>query len=209
MHVVKSSPPRLYLTPADQGRSLSLAEFLSADSQAGYRYELIDGKLEVSPQPNKPHNLVGGWLGEQLKDYARERSEVINQVVWPARVFVPDRPETTAPEPDFAAYHGIPDEFDEDELDWQDASPILVVEILSPDSEEKDLVRNRELYLQVPSIREYWIIDPRLDSRRPSMIVYRRRGRRWQRPIRVAAGGSYATPLLPGFTLVLDRRKPA
>jgi hypothetical protein len=32
--------------------------------------------------------------------------------------------------------------------------------------------------LQVPSIREYWIIDGRDDPGRPVMLVHRRRGRR-------------------------------
>ena len=65
------------------------------------------------------------------------------------------------------------------------------------------LERNRELYLEVPSIREYWIVDPRADADRPSMTVLRRRGQRWQRPIAVPAGGVYSTRLLPGFTLHL------
>jgi Uma2 family endonuclease len=107
-----------------------------------------------------------------------------------------------------AAYRDFPPD-DDVEPDWRDVNPILVVEILSPDSAAKDLDRNLDVYLQVPSIREYWIIDPRIDSRRPSMIVYRRRGQRWQRPIHVEAGGTYDTKLLPGFTLVLDRRKPS
>jgi hypothetical protein len=36
-----TSTTRLYLTPADHGRRLSLEEFESADAQAGFRYELI------------------------------------------------------------------------------------------------------------------------------------------------------------------------
>ena len=76
-----------------------------------------------------------------------------------------------------------------------------MVEILSEDNAEKDLVRNLQLYLEVPSIREYWIIDPRQDADRPGLTVYRRRGQRWQRPIEVAPGETYTTPLLPGFTM--------
>jgi Uma2 family endonuclease len=83
---------------------------------------------------------------------------------------------------------------------------VLVVEIISENTASKDLERNVTLYLQVKSLREYWIIDPRHESHdRPSMRVYRRRGQRWQKPIEVPAGGTYSTRLLPGFTLVLDR----
>ena len=60
------------------------------------------------------------------------------------------------------------------------------------------------LFLQVPSIKEYWILDPRDDPDRPTMLVYRRRGLRWQNVIEVAFGESYRTRLLPGFELLLD-----
>jgi Uma2 family endonuclease len=129
----------------------------------------------------------------------------------------------TAPEPDVAAYQGFPLELPIEEWNWRDVSPILVAEILSEDSADKDLVRNRRLYLQVPSIREYWILDPRQDPDHPSLLVYRRSGQRWARvrtvpPYRVARRaarrlrglslhggcvqrGTSTTPLLPGFTL--------
>jgi Uma2 family endonuclease len=79
-----------------------------------------------------------------------------------------------------------------------------VVEIVSDDKPEKELVRNVDLYLQAPSIREYWILDPRADPDRPTMRVYRRRGRQWQRPIDLIPGEIYTTRLLPAFHLVLD-----
>jgi Uma2 family endonuclease len=62
------------------------------------------------------------------------------------------------------------------------------------------------LYRQVPSIREYWIIDGRDDPDRPAMLVYRRRGQRWQNPIRFEYGTEYTTRLLPGFRLLLNPR---
>ena len=76
--------------------------------------------------------------------------------------------------------------------------------MISADTAEKDLVRNRRLYLQVPSIREYWILDPREGVEGLTMLVYRRRGRRWAACLTVAPGATYTTPMLPGFPLVLD-----
>ena len=90
-----------------------------------------------------------------------------------------------------------------EEWNWRDVSPLLVAEILSDDTANKDLVRNRDLYLQVPSIREYWIIDPRQGTRQTILLVYRRRGRGWARVRTVVPGGTYTTPLLPGFSLVV------
>ncbi len=78
------------------------------------------------------------------------------------------------------------------------------MEVLSEDNADKDLTRNLQLYLQVPSIREYWIVDPLQDADNPSLTVYRRRGSRWQRPLSIAPGAAYSTPLLPGFVLRLS-----
>ena len=87
-------------------------------------------------------------------------------------------------------------------LNW--VSPILVAEIISEDTANKDLERNRLLYLEVPTIREYWIVDPRAGTRNLTLLVHRRRGRRWQRVRAIPHGESYATPLLPGFSLLVD-----
>jgi Uma2 family endonuclease len=197
----------LHLTPRDQGRALSLKEFMSASGQEGYHYELIDGKLEVSPLPNLPHDFLRKWLDDKLSAYTRQHPEVLNRVQAPARVFVPGRPATTAPEPDVAAYRDFPMDRPVTKLRWQDVSPLVVVEILSKDTADKDLVRNFGLYRQVPSIREYWIVDPRASADQPTLTVHRRRGQGWQRPIEVAAGETYTTRLLPGFVLVMDPRR--
>src|SRR5689334_14090917 len=116
---------QLYLTPADQGRALSLEELQSARGQEGYHYELIDGKLEVSPLPDLPHEDLRDWLRDQLKSYAQQHPEVINYVKAPARVFVPGRRATTAPEPDAAAYRDFPLDLPLRQRRWQDFSPIL------------------------------------------------------------------------------------
>jgi Uma2 family endonuclease len=194
---------RLYLTPRDQGRALSLEEFESADSQEGYHYELIDGRLEVAPLPNMPHEELRDWLTRLLNRYAEEHPEIINHVKAPARVFVPDRPEATCPEPDIAAYQNFPHDLPISRRRWQDFSPLLVVEVLSADNPNKDRVRNRRLYLQVPSIQEYWILAPLEDADRPSLTVLCRGTSRWRRAVTVEASGTYTTPLLPGFSLLL------
>jgi Uma2 family endonuclease len=196
---------QLYLTPADQGRQLTLEDFEAAATQEGYRYEIIQGRLEVSPIPNLPHDVLRKWLERVLDRYAERRPEVINRVQSPARVFLPaGEGAPTAPEPDVAAYRDFPLDRPLDELDWRDVSPVLVAEILSADTADKDLRRNRRLYLRVPTVREYWVLDPRQSADQPTLLVYRRRGRRWA-PVRtVPSGGTYTTPLLPGFALVVD-----
>jgi Uma2 family endonuclease len=194
------------LGPRDHGRPLTSDEFKTAQWQEGYHYELIHGRLYVSPLPDLPQEWIDVWLSQRLFLYSLQHSQVINFVSPKPRVILPDAPGATQPEPDLAAYRDFPRDLPVEQMDWRDVTPVLVAEILSEDDPDKDLVRNVDLYLQVPSIREYWIFDPRASASRPTLLVYRRRGQRWQRVIRVPGGGTYTTRLLPGFTLVLDTR---
>jgi Uma2 family endonuclease len=195
----------LKLGRADHGRPLSLEEFQAGDYEEGYRYDLIDGVLYVSPQPNVPQGFLEHWIFLKLQRYADAHPEVINFVYTKCRVFVPGRPGVTNPEPDVAAYHDFPVGLDLRDLRWQDVSPLLVVEVVSDDDPDKDLVRNAELYHQVPSIKEYWIVDPRHDPNRPTLLVHRRHGKKW-RINEYQYGEAYSTRMLPGFELIVNPR---
>jgi Uma2 family endonuclease len=196
----------LELGPADHDRPLSLDEYLGARGREGYRYELIDGRVVVSPAPSFAHEYLVMWLVKVLERYAERHPEVINFVSARSRVFVPGRPGATTPEPDLVAFRDVPHDVPISAVSWDDLTPVLVAEFVSPDNPDKDLVRNVTLYELTPTVREYWIIDPRPHPDRPSLRVYRRRGARWQRPIDVAFGDTYTTRLLPGFALTVDPR---
>ena len=196
---------RLKLTPKDHGREIDPDEFDAADGEGGYHYEIIDGRVYVSPVPDNPADSLERWLFEKLFLYSRDHPGVINYLSPKTCVFVHSRPKATKPEPDIAAYNDYPHHLPRRQRRWQDLSPFLVVEVVSEGKPEKDLVRNVELYLEVPSIKEYWVLDPRPDPDRPSLTVYRRRGKNWQKPIDVPFGATYQTPrVLPEFTLVVD-----
>jgi Uma2 family endonuclease len=194
------------LGPADHGRPVTLDDLESAEFWPGYKYEIIDGRLYVTYEANLPEDWLEKWLLFKVGMYALKHPEVINYVTDKARVFIPSRDPVTIPEPDLAAYHGLPIHRMIDEMRWEDVSPVLVGEIVSANDPHKDLIRNAQLYLQVPSIREYWLIDGRASSERPTMVVHRRHGQRW-RKIELAYGDTYTTRLLPGFELVLDPRR--
>ncbi|MBW3543670.1 MAG: Uma2 family endonuclease [Planctomycetes bacterium] len=189
------------LGPGDHGRPLTLEEFLAGDYEGGWDYELIHGRLYVSPAPNQPHDWVTNSAYRRLDDYSRLRPDVINHVTPRARVFVPGEPDTTAPEPDIAAYRDFPHHL-QPHVSWQDVSPLVAVETLAEDgpSAVKDLERNVELFRRVPTIQEYWVFDIREDPSRPTLIVHRRVGDDWE----VTTYGPddvYTTDLLPGFEL--------
>src|SRR5262245_35684962 len=98
----------LKLGPADHGRRMMREEFESADYEEGYDYEIIDGRLYVSPRPNAPRGRVEHWIYKKLDRYADAHPEVINYVHHGARVFVPGRPAATIPQPEVTAYRNYP-----------------------------------------------------------------------------------------------------
>ena len=190
----------------NHGHPVSLDEFEAAEFEEGFKYELIDGRLHVSPNPNLAEDRIASWLHERLIEYKIGHPRIVKYLSTKGRVFVPGRTATTCPEPDLSLYRVFPTDLPLGEVKWQEVSPALVVEVLLDADPHKDLVRNVELYLRVPSIREYWLFDARYAPDEPTLIAHRRRGAKWV--VReYAAGDEYATKLLPGFSLVIDPRQ--
>lgn len=191
--------------PAEHGRPMMVEEFEAEDFEEGYKYELINGRLYVTYEPDPPEDWIEKWLFTALLVYSWKRPKVINYVTDKARVYVPDPSADTIPEPDLAAYHDYPVHLALGRIRWRNVSPVLVAEVMSGNDPHKDLIRNVQLYLQVPSIKEYWIVDGRDDPEHPRMRVHRRQGKRWQ-VIDLSYKDTYASKLLPGFKLVIDPR---
>jgi Uma2 family endonuclease len=187
------------LGPADHGRELTYEEFLAGEYEEGHRYELIAGRLYVSPMANYPHEWVRNHIYRELTLYMQRRPNTLQQVLANARVFVPGSRKTTCPEPDFAIYRTCPPGRD---VKWQDISPLIVVEIVSADDAGKDYVRNVALYQQVPSIREYWVFDRCAEVYGPTLRVYSRaNGRQKWKTSDYGPEDVYSTKLLPGLKL--------
>jgi Uma2 family endonuclease len=190
---------RVRLGPADHGRELTYEEFLAGNYQEGYNYELIDGRLYASPSPNYPHDWVQQHVSRVLTLYQALHPNIVQRISSRPRVFIPGRRKTTCPEPDFAVYKSCPPGRD---VDWQDISPTIVVEIISPDDPYKDYVRNVDLYQRVASIREYWVFDRCRDAHGPTLTVYHRASPRHKWKIDdYGPEDVYTTGLLPGFKL--------
>jgi Uma2 family endonuclease len=196
---------QIRLGPADHGRPISDWDFDSAELTSGFRYELIEGRVYVSSEPDPQENGLESWLEDALKAFARSRPDVVNYVTNKARVYAPGR-RVTIPEPDLACYCGFPRDRQLIDLQWHEVSPILVAEVLVAGDPEKDLKRNVDLYLRVTTIKEYWVLDDRVRADQPSLIQHRRRGARWI--VRTYPYSStFTTKLLPGFELLIDPRK--
>jgi Uma2 family endonuclease len=117
----------------------------------GYRREIIGGSLIVTPAPNLGHQRASVLLSALLLAAERSHTMVL------AAPFDWRHPDGGLVEPDLLVIRQA--DADRKGPLGPAATPLLVVEILSPSNPQYDLAVKRALYerLGVPA---YWIIDP-------------------------------------------------
>ncbi len=123
----------------------------------GRRYELVDGRLDVSPAPVSLHTLIETRLTIHLGNAAPDELMVL-----------------TGPGINFNAertHHRIPDlaviRTTDAESPYLTRPPLLAIEIVSPESVIRDNHTKRHEYAEF-GIMSYWIISPAPDK--PGLI---------------------------------------
>jgi Uma2 family endonuclease len=126
----------------------------------GRRYELVDGRLDVSPAPVFLHSRVESRLVHHLGSLAPEEFEVVGS---PGINVNGDR-----------SHHRIPDvaviRAASAESPYLTKPPELAVEVVSPESVYRDNYTKRHEYAAF-GIPAYWVITP--DPEQPSIIELR------------------------------------
>ncbi len=178
--------------PADHGRRMSLDEFDKAEVQEGSLYELGRGVVIVSDVPSPRHLAQVDTIRQQLSDYRRDNPGKIHQIAGSGECKILITGLESERHPDVAVYREAPP--DEEEV-WRAWTPEVVVEVVSPGSEQRDYVEKREEYLRF-GVREYWIVN----AERREILVLRRLGGDWKERV-LRPPDVYRTRLLPGFEL--------
>ena len=122
---------------------------LDAIPDDGLQYELLDGLLLVTPAPVPRHQLALVRLLTVVDAAARAADALVlpSPIDW--------RPHrTTSLQPDLVVLRRA--DYDPERLS---ATPVLVIEVLSPSTRRKDLLVKRDAY-QEGGIGSYWIVDP-------------------------------------------------
>ena len=160
--------------------------------EEGARYEIIDGEIYVSKQPHWHHQLVCNNTGTALGQWSVATGlGFVAQA--PGIVFSEDN--DVAPDVVWASRERIQQTLDR--AGHFTAAPELVIEILSPGSE--NLRRDREAKLALydrRDVQEYWMLDWVLRQ----VEVYRRQEGRLLAAATLAEGETLTSPLLPGFS---------
>ncbi|HEY4453181.1 MAG TPA: Uma2 family endonuclease [Pseudonocardiaceae bacterium] len=136
-----------------QGKALTWADLESFDDD-GYRYELLDGTLLMSPSPRPIHQRVVARLLAVLSVHCPRDLEVL-----PAPVDVL-LAEDTVLIPDIVV--GRRDDFNERGLI---GAPVLAVEVISRSSRLIDQ-KLKPARLAAAGCPNYWIVDPNVPEMR-------------------------------------------
>jgi Uma2 family endonuclease len=187
-------PPRARLSigPDSAGILISPVEFDKAAFVHGWRYELINRVLVVSPIPLEAERDPNEELGHWLRTYKETHSEggILDKTL-PEQTVVTGENRRRV---DRILWIGL------GRLPTPDDLPSILVEFVSEGKRNwyRDYIEKRDEYMAL-GVKEYWIID-RFER---TLTVYAKQGKRIKKRT-FSEGQTYTTPLLPGFKLPLS-----
>ena len=164
------------------------------------RLELIRGKIfKMSPGPNTSHQQVAGVVYNSLYNFLKQKS--CRVFVAPYDIRFPrrskdDKEITTVLQPDICV---VCDRAKIDERGGIGA-PDIVIEILSPGNNKKELKNKYEVYEEA-GVLEYWILHPIEKTFLRYMLD---KNKKFQLSDFLTLGDNVTTSVLPGFSLSLD-----
>jgi Uma2 family endonuclease len=187
----------MQLSDLDLSKTYSYADYLQWTFED--RLELIKGKIfKMTPAPASAHQRISWVLSGELYNYLKGKS--CQAYSAPFDVRLPRKGENdarkifTVVQPDICI---ICDPSKVDEKGCTGA-PDIVVEILSPGNNQKELRNKYDIY-EESGVKEYWIVSPQDKS----FLQYTLTGGVYQPSRLMTSGDIVVTPILPGFELDL------
>ncbi len=160
------------------------------------RVELIKGRIfKMSPAPNRLHQEIAGKLHLKLGNFLNGNSCKV--YIAPFDVRLPrkskeDKDITTVLQPDLCVI------CDPSKLDVRGCigAPDIVVEVLSPSNNKKELKNKYEAYEEA-AVKEYWVVLPY----EKTMLIYTLINGKFSPSGLLASGDIVTSSVLPGFSL--------
>jgi Uma2 family endonuclease len=187
----------MQLAELDFSKDYTYADYLKWTFEE--RLELLKGKLfRMSPAPNRVHQKLSGEIFRELSNYLIGKSCEVYAAPFDVRLprkSKDDKDILTVVQPDVCVI------CDPSKLDDRGCigAPDIVVEILSPGNNQKDLKNKYEIY-EESGVKEYWIISPQNETFLKYTLA---EDSRFQTSHLMTIGDKVTTPILPGFVLDL------
>ena len=164
------------------------------------RLELIRGKIfRMSPAPSANHQRISAIIHIEIGYFLKKKS--CRAFAAPFDVRFPrrsqdDREIMTVLQPDICVI------CDPSKIDERGGigAPDIVIEILSPGNNKKELKNKYEVYEEA-GVLEYWIFHP---AEKTFLRNTLQESRKFQLSDFLTLGDEVTTPVLPGFRLSLD-----
>jgi Uma2 family endonuclease len=160
----------------------------------GYRYEVIDGVLYMSPPPLIRHQRTSSRIYISLSDFLR-LNPLGEAFYAPVGVRLPNQPVPLQPDIIFVRAERLT----VIQENYIEGVPDLIIEILSPSNWLYDRREKMQVY-QEAGVPEYWIVDPRGETIEIYVLeqsVYRMAGQSGR-------GTVASSQVLPGFEVPVD-----
>jgi Uma2 family endonuclease len=163
------------------------------------RLELIKGKIfRMSPAPASTHQRLSQYLNAALYNFLSGKTCEVFAAPFDVRLITKSKRDediTTVVQPDLCVV------CDPAKIDRRGCigAPDIMVEILSPANNRKELKNKYEVY-EESGVKEYWIVSPQDHS----FLIYTLTDERFV-PSRLMTEGDVVTSsILPGFSLNLE-----
>jgi Uma2 family endonuclease len=174
----------------DQG-GWSDEEYLWLTDHTNRLVEFTDGFVEVLPMPTDRHQAILGFLFLAFHGFVTRLGGKVRFAA--LRLYL--RPGKFR-EPDLLLLLDGNDPRLQERF-WTGAD--LVLEVVSKDHPERDLVQKRHEYAQA-QIPEYWIVNPLTET----ILVYPLKGKKYPKGSTYSRGSSAVSLLLPKFAVDVD-----
>jgi Uma2 family endonuclease len=158
------------------------------------RYELVDGDLLLTPAPTPYHQQIAGELFARLREFVR--GQRLGELLFAPCDVVLSRHDVVQPDILFVRSDRL------SIIGQQNitGAPDLVVEILSPGTEDRDRTMKSKLYAR-SGVRELWIVDPSAKT----IEVFTASGAALGREAVFGPTETLRTSILPGLEIPLAR----
>jgi Uma2 family endonuclease len=184
----------MQLAELDLDKTYSYADYFSWKFTE--RVELIKGKIfRMSPAPNRFHQKLTGYIHICIGNFLEGKSCEVYTAPFDVRLprkSTTDKEIFTVLQPDVCVICDL------SKLDYRGCigAPDLVVEVLSPGNNAKELKNKYDVYEEA-GVKEYWLVSPQDQWLR----IYSLIDGKFQESPYMLAGDNATSTVLPGFAL--------
>ncbi len=148
-----------------EGKKVSYEEFMDIYEKSELRMEFIDGEIILLASPSFEHQRILGDLHVMFKEFLKGKKCKTLMAPFDVHFHKPEIKDPDVCQPDLLIACDLEETVNEKGRYM--GTPALVVEILSPSTRSKDMVKKLNTYM-LSGVKEFWLVDPS----QKTIIVY-------------------------------------